>query len=88
MVQVTALFSSDLVEKHAGRSIDLSWLGSFSVSNIVFEPNDAESNDSELERYYSAHVENEDLARELVAMLLQSTEVEAAWIRPPDAQPQ
>lgn len=87
MVKVTALFSDEFVQQHDGGSIVLSDMGVLRPPGVVFEPNDPQASENELRRYYSAEVETEAEAQELLNSISGLPRVEASWIKPRDEEP-
>lgn len=86
-VTITVLFCEDIVMQHNNKPFRLSELEKASGQDVVFTPNDPQSNEAELRRYYSTEALNSSNAKRLLDRLLSLPCVIAAWTRPVDAVP-
>jgi hypothetical protein len=84
---VIILLSAKALKDIAKGTYDLSSMGELKIQNVVFKPIDPGADDNELERYFSAEMENEAEAHRLIDQLMALEEVEAAYVKPKSEPP-
>lgn len=87
MTTVIILLSAKALKDIAKGTYDLSSMGELKILNVVIKPIDPGADDNELERYFSAEMENEAEAHRLIDQLMALEEVEAAYIKPKSEPP-